>query len=102
MTIKQVAKTSVTANNSPLQDYDLTADDLTQSTYEMTSTFKPSTNKKKSIHKTRVLFTNYPPYNSNCQYLIFFLFSIIFNTPIFLFFRNMPKVLKPVKKALSN
>ena len=31
MTIKQVAKTSVTANNSPLQDYDLT-DDLTQST----------------------------------------------------------------------
>ena len=60
MTIKQVAKTSVIANNSPLQDYDLT-DDPTQSTYEMTSTFTPFTNKKKSIHKTRVLFTNYSP-----------------------------------------
>ena len=40
MTTAQVAETSVTANNSPIQDY-VHRDDHTQPTYEMTPGFKP-------------------------------------------------------------
>ena len=38
----QVAETSVTVNNSPIEDY-LQPDDHTQPTYEMTPAFKPFT-----------------------------------------------------------
>ena len=40
MTTTQVAETSVTANNSPIQDY-VHWDDHTQPTYETTPEFKP-------------------------------------------------------------
>ena len=40
MTIAQVAETSDTVNNSPIQDY-VHPDDHTQSTYEMAPGFKP-------------------------------------------------------------
>ena len=39
MATRQVVKTSVTVNNSPIQDYDQ-PDDHTPPTYEMTSQFK--------------------------------------------------------------
>ena len=42
MTTAQVVKTSVTVNNSPIQDY-VYPDDYTQRTYEMTPGFKPFT-----------------------------------------------------------
>ena len=73
MTTAQVAETSVTVNNSPIQDYDLT-DDHTQLTYEMIPGFKPFT--KRRVYSKPVFFTNYPLLNCNCQYsnLIFSLF----------------------------
>ena len=40
MTTAQVIETSVTVNNSPIQDY-VHPDDHVQSTYEMTLGFKP-------------------------------------------------------------
>ena len=40
MTTAQVVETSVTVNNSPIQDY-VHPDDLTQPTYEMTPGLKP-------------------------------------------------------------
>ena len=40
MTTAQVVKTSVTVNNSPIQDY-VHSDDQTQPTFEMTPGFKP-------------------------------------------------------------
>ena len=40
MTTAQVVETSVTVNNSPIQDY-VHPDDHTQPTYEMTPGFKP-------------------------------------------------------------
>ena len=46
MTTAQVVKTSVTVNNnSPIQDY-IHLDNQTQPTFEMTSGFKPFTNKE--------------------------------------------------------
>ena len=42
MTTAQVVKTSVTVNNSPIQDY-VHSDDQTQPTFEMTPGFKPFT-----------------------------------------------------------
>ena len=42
MTTAQVVETSVTVNNSPIQDY-FHPDDHVQSTYEMTPGFKPFT-----------------------------------------------------------
>ena len=42
MTTAQVVETSVTVNNSPIQDY-VHPNDHTQPTYEMTSGFKPFT-----------------------------------------------------------
>ena len=42
MTFAQVVEMSVTVNNSPIQDY-VHPDDHVQSTYEMTSGFKPFT-----------------------------------------------------------
>ena len=42
MTTAQVVETSVTVNNSPIQDY-FHSDDHVQSTYEMTPGFKPFT-----------------------------------------------------------
>ena len=42
MTTAQVVKTSVTVNNSPIQDY-VHPDDQTQPTFEMTPGFKPFT-----------------------------------------------------------
>ena len=42
MTTAQVAEMSVTANNSPIQDY-VYRDDHTQPTYETTPGFKPFT-----------------------------------------------------------
>ena len=42
MTTAQVVETSVTINNSPIQDY-LHADDHTQPTFEMTPGFKSFT-----------------------------------------------------------
>ena len=42
MTTAQVVETSVTVNNSPIQDY-VHLNDHTQPTYEMTSGFKPFT-----------------------------------------------------------
>ena len=42
MTTAQVVETSVTVNNSPVQDY-VHPDDHTQRTYEMTPPFKPFT-----------------------------------------------------------
>ena len=42
MTTAQVVETSVTVNNSPIQDY-VHPDDHTQPTYEMTPGFKPFT-----------------------------------------------------------
>ena len=44
MTTAQVVETSVTINNSPIQDY-VHPDDQTQPTFEMTPGFKPFTNK---------------------------------------------------------
>ena len=45
MTTAQVVETSVTVNNSPIQDY-VHPDDQTQPTFEMTPGFKPFTKKK--------------------------------------------------------
>ena len=45
MTPAQVVETSVTVNNSPIQDY-VHLDDHTQPTYEMTTGFKPFTKMK--------------------------------------------------------
>ena len=42
MTTTQVVETSVTVNNSPIQDY-VPPDDQTQPTYDMTPGFKPFT-----------------------------------------------------------
>ena len=42
MTTAQVVETSVTVNNSPIQDY-VHPDDQTQPTFEMTPGFKPFT-----------------------------------------------------------
>ena len=42
MTTTQVVETSVTVNNSPIQDY-IHLDDHAQPTYEMTPGFKPLT-----------------------------------------------------------
>ena len=42
MTTAQVVETSVTVNNSPIQDY-VHLDDQTQPTFEMTPGFKPFT-----------------------------------------------------------
>ena len=42
MTITQVVETSVTVNNSPIQDYDL-PDEHAQPPYKMTPEFKPFT-----------------------------------------------------------
>ena len=42
ITTKQVVETSVTVNNSPIQDY-VHPDDYAQRTYDMTSGFKPFT-----------------------------------------------------------
>ena len=42
MTTAQVVETSVTVNNSPIQDY-VHPDDHTQPTFEMTPGFKPFT-----------------------------------------------------------
>ena len=42
MTNPQVVETSVTVNNSPIQDY-VYPDDRAQPTYEMTPRFKPFT-----------------------------------------------------------
>ena len=42
MTTAQVVETSVTVNNSPIQDY-VNPDDQTQPTFEMTPGFKPFT-----------------------------------------------------------
>ena len=42
MTTAQVVETSVTVNNSPIQDY-VHPEDHTQPTYEMTPGFKPFT-----------------------------------------------------------
>ena len=42
MTTAQVVETSVTVNNSPIQDY-VQPDDETRPTYEMTPAFKPFT-----------------------------------------------------------
>ena len=42
MTTAQVVETSVTVNNSPIQDY-VHPDDQTQPTFEMTPRFKPFT-----------------------------------------------------------
>ena len=42
MPTAQVVETSVTVNNSPIQDY-VHPDDQTQPTYEMTPGFKPFT-----------------------------------------------------------
>ena len=44
MTTAQVVETSVTVNNSPIQDY-VHPDDQTQPTFEMTPGFKPFTKK---------------------------------------------------------
>ena len=44
MTTAQVVETSVTVNNSPIQDY-VHPDDQTQPTFEMTPGFKPFTTK---------------------------------------------------------
>ena len=44
MTTAQVVETSVTVNNSPIQDY-VHLDDQTQPTFEMTPGFKPFTMK---------------------------------------------------------
>ena len=41
MTTTQVVETSVTANNSPIQNYYVHVDDHAQPTYEMTPGFKP-------------------------------------------------------------
>ena len=48
MTTAEVVETSVTVNNSPIQDY-VHPDDQTQPTFEMTPGFKPST---ESLHLT--------------------------------------------------
>ena len=51
MTTAQVVETSVTVNNSPIQDY-VHPDDHTQPTYKMTPGFKPFT-KNKGLYTIR-------------------------------------------------
>ena len=52
MTTAQDVETSVTVNNSPIQDYDH-PDDQSQPTFEMTPGFKPFTTAK--------IYIYYPP-----------------------------------------
>ena len=56
LTLKQVVETSVTVNNSPIQDY-VHPDDHTQPTYEMTRGLKPFTEELFSNKKQNGSFT---------------------------------------------
>ena len=69
MTTAQVVETSVTVNNSPIQDY-VHPDDQTQPTFEMTPGFKPFT--------TTILLHYFLSFSD------FFIVIIFINTAVFI------------------
>ena len=73
MTTAQVVETSVTVNNSPIQDY-VHPDDQTQPTFEMTPGFKPFTTIKCLIKINylgkNVLTVEILPLRGNALYFI--------------------------------
>ena len=57
MTTAQVVETSVTVNNSPIQDY-VHPDDQTQPTFEMTPGLKPFTKLTKTMKTLSQIFSS--------------------------------------------